>query len=126
MRTTNLSDIPQPVDTTMTLFLLWHSDQWLSYSAQKLVAVCQDEEELKEMATKYAKEELGFISEQDATRPEEPDWDNMTDEEIENYVEPEDNNTYLEDVISELFRNRQWLGNKDAMRYEMIESGELL
>ena len=109
----------------MKLYLLWHSDQWLSYANQTLLAVVESEEEAKEKLLEYAKTELEIISEKDVER-EEPDWENMTDEEIENYTEPEDDNDYLEDILTDLNLHRQWHGNQDGLRYEAIESGEFI
>lgn len=125
----NPPEIPQSHDTAMKLYLLWHSDQWLSYANQTLLAVVESEEEAKEKLLEYAKTELEIISKEDVER-EEPDFDNMTDEEIEDYfnnhTEPIDDNDYLEDILTDLNLHRQWRGNQDGLRYEEIESGEFI
>lgn len=113
----------------MKLYLLWQSDQWLSYANQTLLAVVESEEEAKDKLLEYAKTELKIISKEDVER-EEPDFDNMTDEEVEsyfeNYTEPIDDNDYLEDILTDLNQHRQWRGNSDGLRYEEIESGEFI
>lgn len=119
---------------TNSVFILWTADQWLSTDSKSLLAVCESEEKAKELALEYAKSELGLISQEDEEEPELPDWDEleaqgMSEKEIEDFYAEQDrkfeDKTYLEDVISDLNNNRQWLGEDCGLYYEEVELNEL-
>ena len=106
----------------MKIYLLFSYDQWLSSDSKTLVAVCTSFENMMCKAVEYAKTELNIPSIEDE-RPEEPDWDSMTDEEIENYQdwEPSPDKDYLEDMTRDMEINRQWSGHRDGFAYEEAE-----